>query len=69
MNIEKDDFLHSLFHRTPHVIKEREHNLERDRKRCLEEHQSMGRKAKKLAKDLAMWHFLANFVEVTIHAN
>lgn len=29
----------------------------------------MGRKAEKLAKDLAMWHILANFVEVTIHAN
>lgn len=69
MNMEKDDFLHSLFHRTPHVRKEREHNLERDRKRCLEEHQSMGRKAEKLAEDLAMWHFLANFVEATIHAN
>ena len=54
MNIEKDDFLHSLFHRTPHVRKEREHNLERDRKRCLEEHQSMGRKAEKLAEDLAV---------------
>lgn len=26
-------------------------------------------KAEKQAKDLAMWHFLANFVEVTIHAN
>lgn len=69
MNIEKDDFLHSLFHRTPHVRKEREHNLERDRKRCLEEHQSMGRKAEKPAEGLAMWLFLANFVEVTIHAN
>ena len=45
MNIEKDDFLHSLFHRTPHVRKEREHNLERDRKKCLEEHQSMGEKS------------------------
>ena len=69
MNIEKDDFLHSLFHRTPHARKEREHNLERDRKRCLEEHQSIGRKAEKQVEDLAMWHFLANFVEVTIHAN
>ena len=46
MNIEKDDFLHSLFHRTPHVRKEREHNLERDRKKCLE--------AKKRAENLAM---------------
>ena len=54
MNMEKDDFLHSLFHRTPHVRKEREHNLERDRKRCLEEHQSMGRKAEMQAEDLAM---------------
>lgn len=29
----------------------------------------MGRKAEKQAEDLAVWHFLANFVEVTIHAN
>ena len=54
MNIEKDDFLHSLFHRTPHVRKEREHNLERDRKKCLEEHRTMERKAEKRAENLAM---------------
>ena len=29
----------------------------------------MERKAEKQAEDLAMWHFLANFVGVTIHAN
>ena len=54
MNIEKDDFLHSSFHRTPHVRKEREHNLERDRKKCLEEHQSMERKAEKRAENLVV---------------
>lgn len=29
----------------------------------------MGRKAEMQAEDLAVWYILANFVEVTIHAN